>query len=367
MNTLQSLFQEHKKVIMTKEEKERVWKTIETRTFNSPVRNSIPSRLYSIGGLSTPKESVFSKRKKYALTLFVGSAVLCGGVSAYAQSALPGDILYPVKTQVVEKIKIAAALTPEAKASVAAHLAHERLLEVERLIAQGTLTAETQTKSAQSFEEHVSRLENELHILQINNQQEALRVISTNFYTKAVVHATVLKTLTVTTPNYLLATSTQSLENTVVSRALQVLEIENAAQKGHASTTAHTLSSIDTSTADTYIQTLRDVIGISSDVEISITASTSLHKDTLKTSVTNIIPSIIAPVSNPSPQHSITPTQSTSSIDTQVHSTTSVTSSAEGNTSANILVNTSVEKITETLPVSIPTVLDVVPTSGLLP
>jgi len=69
--------------------------------------------------------------------------VSTGSVSFAASSALPGDVLYPVKLAVNERVELLASRNREAKAETQVRHAEERLREVEVLAARGTLTDET--------------------------------------------------------------------------------------------------------------------------------------------------------------------------------------------------------------------------------
>ena len=65
------------------------------------------------------------------------------GTSFAAQGALPGDMLYPVKTEVNENIRTAFTFGADAKANLQADLLEERLEEAQALHAQGRLTGDT--------------------------------------------------------------------------------------------------------------------------------------------------------------------------------------------------------------------------------
>jgi len=75
--------------------------------------------------------------------------VVLGGSSAaaasLAQSALPGDLLYPVKVNVNEGVSAALATTPEKKAAVALSRAEERIKELAALENRGADTSLLQT------------------------------------------------------------------------------------------------------------------------------------------------------------------------------------------------------------------------------
>ncbi len=72
------------------------------------------------------------------LAIFVSA-----GTSFAAQGALPGDFLYPVKTEVNENIRAAFAMSANAEANLQADLLEERLEEAKELHASGKLTGDT--------------------------------------------------------------------------------------------------------------------------------------------------------------------------------------------------------------------------------
>ena len=65
------------------------------------------------------------------------------GTSFAAQGALPGDFLYPVKTDVNENVRGAFALSADAEANLQADLLEERLEEAQALHASGKLRGDT--------------------------------------------------------------------------------------------------------------------------------------------------------------------------------------------------------------------------------
>jgi hypothetical protein len=76
------------------------------------------------------------------------------GTTYAAQTSLPGDILYPLKINVVENIKVALAVGPKAKAQVHTELAAQRLDEAQELASEGRLDATTTAEIQSNFNEH---------------------------------------------------------------------------------------------------------------------------------------------------------------------------------------------------------------------
>ena len=89
------------------------------------------------------------------VTLFIVLAVaLSGGVSLVAESSVPGDALYGVKTHVNENIRSVVTTTAEADAQWEADLAERRLKEIETLSLRGELTSEVAAELGAAFSSH---------------------------------------------------------------------------------------------------------------------------------------------------------------------------------------------------------------------
>ena len=93
----------------------------------------------------TTSTSLLSLRYSF-MPLLVILAVFIGGSTTFAaQNALPGDFLYPVKTEFNENIRTALAFSADSEAKVQTALLEERIEEAQALQAEGKLTAETAT------------------------------------------------------------------------------------------------------------------------------------------------------------------------------------------------------------------------------
>ncbi len=80
-----------------------------------------------------------------------------GGVSAAAQGALPGDVLYPVKISINEKVEVALAPDAAAKSVVEVKLAERRVAEAKTLSAQGKFDAKTADTLSADFDAHAAQ------------------------------------------------------------------------------------------------------------------------------------------------------------------------------------------------------------------
>lgn len=124
-------------------------------------------------------------------TLFIVAGV--GTVSA-AAGALPGDILYPVKLSINEKVEMALASDGASKAALEAQLAERRVEEAQSLAVQGRLNAEVADSIAMKFDVHAQNAQD-----LADASEEAEPGISEQVKTKLsaslAVNAAVLKTL----------------------------------------------------------------------------------------------------------------------------------------------------------------------------
>jgi len=96
----------------------------------------------------------FSRKFVFAMSAVLLVLVSSAGISYAAQSSLPGDLLYPVKTDVTEKIQTVLAPTPAAKAKVNADITAKRLQEAEDLAAKGKLNEKASAVITQNLVEH---------------------------------------------------------------------------------------------------------------------------------------------------------------------------------------------------------------------
>ncbi len=102
--------------------KARMFDAVERR-FASPQRRSL------FGTIRLPRWTA-------AAAMIVVVAMGMAGTTAMAASAIPGDLLYPVKTA-TESVRLFLTLSPEARAELEAELQQERLEEVALVLAEG--------------------------------------------------------------------------------------------------------------------------------------------------------------------------------------------------------------------------------------
>ncbi|HYC34467.1 MAG TPA: DUF5667 domain-containing protein [Candidatus Paceibacterota bacterium] len=137
-------------------------------------KDDIYSRILKKAGIeNTPVKSpyVFPGFFKPEQLRFVYAAIavflVTGGTALASLDSVPGDILYPVKTHIVEKVPDAFAWTSEAKARRNSKKFEERVKEFEVLAEKGRLDEKTAEqidtevrKELDAFSRNVQRIEN---------------------------------------------------------------------------------------------------------------------------------------------------------------------------------------------------------------
>jgi|GEM_PF-1245108 hypothetical protein len=137
---------------LSREERERMRQTIHAYMEMKPLRRSAaPERAtLGFGWIVSPRPVAFA----LVAVLFVSSA----GLSYAAEGALPGDLLYGIKTHVNEPLSGALALSTSAKTQWAMDVAGERVKEAATLAAEGHLSTTTQDALKANFDEHAAQV-----------------------------------------------------------------------------------------------------------------------------------------------------------------------------------------------------------------
>ena len=119
----------------------------------APVRKKIPERHILWSNLFVFR--LLNERKiSMPAIILILVMTLSGGTAFAAQGSAPGDILYPVKINVNEKVRTALAVNTEAKAELGIDMAEDRLEETEKLAAKNELKAEVRDRLAANFARH---------------------------------------------------------------------------------------------------------------------------------------------------------------------------------------------------------------------
>jgi hypothetical protein len=94
--------------------------------------------------------------RSIALAAVAFLLVVSTGTTYAAEGSLPGQVLYPVKTQVIEPLTVALAPTAAAKAEANASIATTRVQEAQTLAADGSLTPAVAQEISTNYNEHAT-------------------------------------------------------------------------------------------------------------------------------------------------------------------------------------------------------------------
>jgi hypothetical protein len=130
----------------SKEDLARLWSGVEAKAARVLASHSRP--------VPSPW---FAAHAKLATSLAVVALVIgTGGIGAAAETALPGDFLYPMKTEVNEAAMEILAVGPEANAQAKVEIVHRRTEEVRALADEGRLDAESAAEIAINIQAHAA-------------------------------------------------------------------------------------------------------------------------------------------------------------------------------------------------------------------
>lgn len=115
-----------------------------------------------------------------------------GGVSLAAESALPGDLLYPVKVGINEEVRAAVSFSAESRANWDARRFERRLEEAEKLAHKKEFNSEVRVKMEENFEVHAERVEKRIADFESNGKTESAADLSSNFETSLNAHERIL-------------------------------------------------------------------------------------------------------------------------------------------------------------------------------
>ncbi|MDO8569439.1 MAG: DUF5667 domain-containing protein [bacterium] len=131
---------ELKNIRMTDTEKARMLEKVFSAPVESPYMRHYPMFAF-----------VFASHTRIGLALFLILALSFGGAVYASEASLPGDLLYPIKTRVVESVLDVVNSTPEKKIVWEGEKVERRIKEAEKLAEKNELN-----------DEHAERLEREI-------------------------------------------------------------------------------------------------------------------------------------------------------------------------------------------------------------
>lgn len=154
-NTLKQLKRIAHEVRLTHDEKSAMRETLVRFMVTHPAVH--PAVKHSDSVLSP--YSLFGRMRNFkTMTLIsLGGLVVGGSVAFAAEGTLPGYLLYPVKTEVNERVRGAVAFTSQSKAAWEVRLVERRLEEMEKLAAR-PLSSEAKEATQKNLERYAERV-----------------------------------------------------------------------------------------------------------------------------------------------------------------------------------------------------------------
>lgn len=151
-----------------------------------------------IEGRDAPSRLIVYARR--TLIAFGASALMVGTVSYAAEGSLPGDILYPIKVNINERVVTLATLSPEKSAAWQSRIISRRLEEAESLTSKGSLDLEKLAemearidKASEKVTEHINEFEKEKDL-------ETAATVSSNLESSLRAHEKILINLSTPKP-----------------------------------------------------------------------------------------------------------------------------------------------------------------------
>ena len=128
--------------------------------------------------------------------------IFAGGSTSYAaQSALPGDALYPIKVGINEKVQLALARTPAAHAELDAEFAERRLQEAETLAVSGKLSPQISNTLASNLDVTAKDFNAQLATLATSSDNASAIDAQSNFEAALATQAQVLAAISTADPS----------------------------------------------------------------------------------------------------------------------------------------------------------------------
>ena len=178
---------------LTAFEKQDILSTLELHMKQNPLRSQS-------GFFRTPYMSPLSFRAMAPMIAVALIIVLSETVYA-SQNALPGDVLYPVKTHIAEAVEDLVSVSTEAQATIQAKHAFNRLSEAEKLAALGTLDMKTKNNLAAAFMKKEQNFREKIEELAKNGDVANSIVMNSDFDGKLAAHQDIMYSLANTRPS----------------------------------------------------------------------------------------------------------------------------------------------------------------------
>ncbi|HEV7424104.1 MAG TPA: DUF5667 domain-containing protein [Candidatus Paceibacterota bacterium] len=140
------------------------------------------------------------RRNKYMPIILLLMLMVGGGTSIAANHALPGDVLYPIKIHVNEKVESMFAFGANANAKVEAEQANKRLQETEQLSASGSISVEAKDQIKTNFDQHANKVKEFVADIKTKGDASAADSVNSKFESSLQAHQAVLTELSKNDP-----------------------------------------------------------------------------------------------------------------------------------------------------------------------
>ncbi len=186
-NNIQKGIREINSISMTNEEKQKILHNLTLHVnYNKPVKTAYFKEISSY-------ICFFNKKICFSIALILIIILGSGGISYASETSLPGDLLYPIKTKVIEPVKIVFAKTPEKKAEIQTKLAEKRLNEAEILSKLGRLSTTTASELNKKYKEHKEKVGKIKDQMERNADKKSAETIERKFEDRMKPHEEMIK------------------------------------------------------------------------------------------------------------------------------------------------------------------------------
>ncbi len=141
----------------------------------TPIRHGFFSRLASLPNLFA---YIAKPIPLFSILLTLGMGI---GTTYAADTALPGDVLYPVKIYINEEVRGLVAISDEDRAQWAVDRAQRRLDEASRLVALGALNSEIRAGIESDFSQSFDRVQKRILVLTSSGNDDVAFEMSSRF------------------------------------------------------------------------------------------------------------------------------------------------------------------------------------------
>jgi len=190
-NLLKQLKKGSREVRLTADEKSVMRQSLAQFARKNPIMHT--SRANSSRVVVSPYSFMRKARGWRMVSATVIGGILIGGtVSFAAEGALPGNVLYPVKTELNERVRSVAAVTPQAKAEWDVKLVERRLTEMKEVGLLETVPPETKEVARENVKKYTERAQKRIVELDDNDDEEGALEVAENLAQVLRTHETIL-------------------------------------------------------------------------------------------------------------------------------------------------------------------------------